>query len=147
MALIANVSFSKKIPVEGEQFSSQGYSLTLQTEISETDPAAIQARLHQTFELVKNQVETELANGNGRPKPETHDRRRDPGATNPNSPPKASNRQVKFITDLFTQGGGQISELNARIRQEYNVQGLYELDRKQASALVDQLKREMRKAA
>ena len=31
MALIANVSFSKKIPVEGEQFSSQGYSLTLQT--------------------------------------------------------------------------------------------------------------------
>jgi len=147
MALIANVSFSKKIPVEGEQFSSQGYSLTLQTEIAESDPAAIQARLHETFDLVKTQVETELANGNGRPKQEPQDRRRGPGGTSPNSPPKASNRQIKFATDLWTAGGGQISDLNARIHQDYGVQGLYELDKKQASDLLDQLQQECKKAA
>ncbi len=147
MALIANVSFSKKIPVEGEQYSSQGYSLTLQTEIAESDPAAIQARLHDTFELVKHQVETELANGNGKAKEVSYDRRRDAGATSPNSAAKASNRQIKYLTDLWTQGGGQISDLNARISDEFGVQGIYELDRKQASALLDQLKQECRKAA
>lgn len=147
MALIANVSFSKKIPVEGEQFSSQGYSLTLQTEIAETDPAAIQARLHETFELVKNQVEQELANGNGKPQEEAYDRRRDPGATTPNSPAKASNKQVKYVTDLWTQGGGSVADLNARIREQFGCDGLYDLDRKQASQLLDELKRETRKAA
>ena len=147
MALIANVSFSKKIPVEGEQFSSQGYSLTLQTEIAESDPVAIQARLHETFELVKTQVETELANWNGKPPAETYDRRRDPGATSPNSPAKASNRQVKYLTDLWTQDGGTVADLNARIREEFGVSGLYDLDRKQASRLLDELKRETRKAA
>jgi len=148
MALIANVSFSKKIPVEGEQFSSQGYSLTLQTEIAESDPAAIQERLHKTFELVKHQVESELANGNGKPKQEKHDRRRDSGGSSPNSPAKASNAQIKYLTDLWTQGGGQVSDLNARIRDEFGVDGgLYDISRKQASTLLDQLQHECRKAA
>jgi len=147
MALIANVSFSKKIPVEGEQFSSQGYSLTLQTEIGENEPAAIQTRLHETFELVKSQVEHELANGNGKPKEVPYDRQRDSGVTSPNSAAKASNRQIKYIIDLWTQGGGQISELNALIHREYAVEGLYELDKRQASSLLDQLKKETRKAA
>jgi hypothetical protein len=150
MALIANVSFSKKVPVEGQQFSSQGYSLSLQTEITETEPAAIQTKLHQTFELVKSQVEHELANGNGNGKP-----KQESGHT-PTQPPvyhrkadtaKASNRQIKYLTDLWTQGGGQISDLNARIRQDYGVQGMYELDKKQASDLLDQLQKESKKAA
>ena len=143
MALIANVSFSKKIPVEGEQFSSQGYSLTLQTEIAETDPAAIRARLHETFELVRTQVEHELANGNGHtgePKTGAPDRR-------PNAPAKASNKQIKYVTDLWTQGGGSVSDLNARIREQFGCDGLYDLDRKQASQLLDELKQETRKAA
>jgi len=147
MALIANVSFSKKIPVEGEQLSSQGYSLTLQTEISVTEPAAIQARLHETFELVKHQVETELANGNGKSPQESYERRHDAGTARPNSSAKASNRQIKYLTDLWTQAGGAVSDLNARIREDYGIQGVYELDRKQASSLLDQLKNESRKAA
>lgn len=147
MALIANVSFSKKIPVEGQQFSSQGYSLSLQTEIAESDPAAIQARLHNTFELVKSQVELELARGNGKPAEEPYDRRRDAGGTSPNAPAKASNKQIKFLTDLWTQNGGPINELNARIQNQFGVQGLYDLTRKQASSLLDQLQQENRRAA
>lgn len=146
MALVADVTFSKKVPGD-TQFSSQGFSLTLRTEVVESEPAAIQARLHETFELVKNQVEHELANGNGKPKEIPYERRREPGGTSPNSPAKASNRQIKYLTDLWTQGGGQIGDLNARIRDEFHVDGLYELDRKQASALLDQLKQECRKAA
>ena len=146
--LKAIVNYSKKVPAE-EQYSSQGYSLSLETELPETDPAAIQARLSATFALVRDQVEHELANGNGATK------RPDDGHTPTQAPvyrraknaAKASNAQVKYVTDLWTAGGGPISDLNARIRQDYGVQGLYDLDKKQASDLLNQLKKETKKAA
>jgi len=138
MAIIANVTFSKKVPAETE-YSSQGYSLSLQTEIVETDAAAIQARLHQTFALVKNQVEHELANGNGKQSGPA-----DPGANSVPMPParsgaKASNKQIKFLTDLATQRGISLADLNADIRQRFGVDNLYSLERKQASTLLDEM--------
>lgn len=141
--LKAIVSYSKKVPAE-TQFSSEGYSLSLETEIPETDPSSIQARLRDTFQLVKTSVEQELANGNGRPQAS---RPHPPTSSGPSDRTKASNRQVKYVTDLWTQAGGQVSDLNARIRKDYGVAGLYDLDKKQASDLVDQLKKETRKAA
>lgn len=137
--LKAIVNYSKKVPVEGQEYSSQGYSLSLETEVPETDPRAIQSRLHDTFELVKSSVEQELANGNGtRPGP------RDPGANEAPRPPargtgKASNRQIKFLTDLATQRGIGIGELNAEIRKRFGVAGLYDLSRRDASLLLDEL--------
>jgi hypothetical protein len=143
MAIIANVTFSKKIPVPDSEYSSQGYSLSLQTEIPESDPAAIQARLHQTFELVKSQVEYELANGNGAAAQVTQ--------SSPKQADKrdtaASNAQIRYLTDLWTQGGGQLSALNARVRDEFGIDGLYELTKRQASGLLDKLKLESKKAA
>lgn len=141
--LKAVVSYSKKLPVPDSDYSSQGYHLSLETEIAETEPTAIQARLHDTFELVKSSVEQELANG------------KKPAETSPAQPAQrrsknaeqASNAQIKYVTDLWTQGGGQVSDLNGRIRQDYGVQGLYELTKKQASDLLDQLKKETKKAA
>jgi hypothetical protein len=139
MALIANVSFSKKIPVEGEQYSSQGYSLSLQTEITESEPAAIHAKLHQTFELVKSQVEHELANGNGRrPGPA------DPGSNTvempaPRNSGKASTKQIKYLVDILSQRGIAVSEFNADIAQRFGVGGVYELSKAQASKCIDEL--------
>jgi hypothetical protein len=145
MAIIANVTFSKKIPVPDSEYSSQGYSLSLQTEIPESDPAAIQARLHQTFELVKSQVEYELANGNNNglapQATPTVPRQADKRDT------AASNAQIRYLTDLWTQGGGQLSALNARVRDEFGIDGLYELTKRQASSLLDKLKQETKKAA
>ena len=145
--LKAICSFSKKIPVPDSEYSSQGYSLSLETEIPETDPRAIQARLHDTFELVKSSVEQELASGNG-----THPGLGDPGSNTVPMPPahgsgKASNKQVKFITDLAGRQGIALSDLNARIRERFGVDGLYDLDKKQASAVLDQLKGVEKKAA
>jgi len=148
MAIIATVSFSKKIPVPDSEYSSQGYSLSLQTEIPESDAAEIRRRLSATYELVRTQVEHELqSNGGGAPNGETFERRREAGGTSPNSAPKASNRQIKYITDLWTQGGGSVSDLNARIREEFGVDGLFDLDKRQASQWLDQQKRESKKAA
>ncbi len=148
--LKANVSYSKKVPVDGLDFSSQGYSLTLETEIPETDGRAIQARLHETFEMVKATVENELANGNGKPNGQAQgDTRPEPESPAQESGNgfkrsgqtggKASNKQLKFITDLATQRGISIADLNANIREQFRVDGLYELSRKDASALLDSL--------
>lgn len=147
MALIANVSFSKKVPVDGQDYSSQGYSLSLQTEIAESDPAAIQARLHATFELVKHQVESELANRSGKQTGLVH-----PGANTTPQPlartgNKASAKQVAYLTKLATQlHGMSLSDLHTEIQQRFGVSGLYDLDRKQASSLIDELAQQ-RKAA
>ena len=135
--LKAIVSYSKKIPVPDSEYSSQGYSLSLETEISENEPGKIQDRLHQTFELVKTTVENELANGHAQ-----HQGLGDPGS---NTVPartngKASNKQVKFITDLAGRQGLGLSDLNARIREQFGVDGLYDLDKKQASQVLDGLK-------
>ena len=147
--LKACVSYSKKVPVDGLDYSSQGYSLTLETEIPESDPVAIQARLHDTFELVKNQVEQELTNGHGTKPAAPTQTRPQPTVVKGKSaaPDRASNKQIKFLTDLWTQAGGTVADLNARIREQFNVGGLYELSRKQASSLLDELQGEVRKAA
>ncbi len=149
--LKANVSYSKKVPVDGLEYSSQGYSLTLETEIPETDGRAIQARLHETFEMVKATVENELANGNGKPQAAVANNTQPAADTPPATQPKASgfdrrpqagkasNKQLKFITDLATQRGISIADLNADIRKQFRVDGLYELSRKDASALLDSL--------
>ena len=142
--LKAIVSYSKKIPVPDSESASrapswtpsQGYSLSLEIEIPDTDPAAIQARLHETFELVKSSVEHELANGNGHAaKPAEPAGTRAGGAGSD----KASNKQIKFITDLATQRGMSLSDLNGDVQKRYDVAGLYDLSRKQASALLDEL--------
>jgi len=147
--LKACVSYSKKVPVDGLDYSSQGYSLTLETEIPESDPGAIQSRLHATFELVKSSVEIELANGHNRQPAPTPQPRQQPTVVKGRgtAPDRASNKQVKYLTDLWTQAGGKVADLNARIREQFQVDGLYELNRKQASTLLDELQGEIRKAA
>jgi hypothetical protein len=130
--LKAIVSYSKKIPVPDSQFSSQSYSVSLETEITATDAAAIQGKLHETFELVKSQVESELAHG-GAHAERPADRSAPSGKVE-----KASNKQIKFITDLATQKMS-LAELNEDVRKRFNVGGIYDLSRKQASQLLDEL--------
>ena len=144
--LKAIVSYSKKIPVPDSEYSSQGYSLSLETEVPESDPAAIQARLHQTFDMVKTSVEQELANGNGQaraPAPPQAAPTRTPARTGE----KASNKQIKFLTDLATQRGQSLSDLNADVQRRFGVDGIYDLTRRDASLLLDELNGSQRKAA
>ena len=145
--LKAIVSYSKKIPVPDSEYSSQGYSLSLETELPETDLAAIRTRLSETFNLVRSQVENELSNVSGK----------NPGLGDPGSNEvplaaahnngHATNRQLKFITDLATRQGIALSDLNGRIRERFGLDGLYDLDKKQASTVLDLLKGVQKKAA
>ena len=53
---------------------------------------------------------------------------------------KASNKQVKFILDLAKGKGLSLSALNTRVQEKFKVDSVYELARKDASRLVDELK-------
>ena len=56
-----NAAFSKKIPVPGEDFSSQSFHASIECECADALTAEqLQAKIHDTFALVKDAVEAEL---------------------------------------------------------------------------------------
>lgn len=134
-----NAAFNKKIPVAGEQFSSQSFHCAIEVELSDAaTPEQLQAKIHDTFALVRDAVESEL---HGKPAAKS-----EPAAQTAKGEPakpdnaKASNKQVKFILDLANGKGLKLSALNARVQDRFKVESVYELTRKDASKLVDELK-------
>lgn len=140
-----NASYAKKIPVEGQEFSSQSFHASVELELSDSlAPEELRHRIHDTFTLVRQSVEAEL---NGKqpaaglpaaPTPIPVAQATKPAATT-QPVGKASNKQIKFIMDLVTQAGFTLSQLNEQVQRLYGVPTLYDLNRKQASALLDSL--------
>ena len=55
-----NASYSKKVPA-GEEYSSQSYHASVEVELPDgLTQEQLQARIHETFDLVRNSVEAEL---------------------------------------------------------------------------------------
>lgn len=143
-----NSSYSKKVPVPGQEFSSQQYHASVEVELSDGLKAEeIKERMRRVFQMVREAVETEL-NGEGKqqntqqsdsPKP-SEDSGGNGSNGKSNGRRKATNKQIKFITDLAGQKKIAVSDLNADIRKRFNVDGLYDLTSWQASQLLDSLK-------
>ncbi len=140
-------SYSKKVPTD-QQYSSQQFHASVEVELSDAlSPEDLQDRIRQTFDLVKSSVETEI-NGNGTSAKEAPASRNNggrstspTGSANGNGHGKASNAQIKYITSLATEQDIRLSALNDYCREHFRVDSLYELTKKDASALVDALKR------
>ena len=149
-----STSYSKKLPVNGQDFSSQGFHASVELELSDSlTPEQIRAKIHDSAELLRKAVDDELqgtaagqaADPAGQPAfggQRTQQQQPQAGER------KASNKQVKYITDLAAERKIQISDLNADIRKRFNVEGLYDLTSKQASLLLDEMNgRQQRRAA
>ena len=55
-----NASYSKKVPA-GEEYSSQSFHASVEVELPDgLTQDQLQARIHETFDLVRNSVEAEL---------------------------------------------------------------------------------------
>ena len=133
-----NASFSKKVPA-AEQFSSQSYHCSVEVELSDAaTPEQLQVKIHDTFALVRDAVESEL-HGKPAAKPEPAARTAKPEPAKPDTA-KASNKQVKYLLDLAKGKGLTLSALNARVQDRFKVETVYDLARKDASKLVDELK-------
>ena len=133
-----NASYSKKVPTS-EQFSSQSYHCSVEVELSDAaTPEQLQAKIHDTFALVRDAVESEL-HGKPAAKPEPAAQSAKPEPAKPDTA-KASNKQVKYLLDLAKGKGLTLTALNARVQDRFKVETVYELARKDASKLVDELK-------
>jgi septal ring-binding cell division protein DamX len=134
-----NAAYSKKVPTS-EQYSSQSYHCSVEVELSDAaSPEQLQAKIHDTFALVRDAVESEL-HGKPATKAESAAQPAKAEPQRPDATAKASNKQVKFILDLAKGKGLSLSVLNARVQDKFKVESVYELARKDASRLVDELK-------
>ena len=135
-----NAAFNKKIPVTGEQYSSQSYHCSVEVELSDAaSPEQLQAKIAETFALVRDAVESEL---HGKPAAKA-EATAQPAKSEPQTaeaPAKATNKQVRFILDLAKAKGLGISDVNGQAQKKFGVESVYSLDRKQASRFVDELK-------
>ena len=134
-----NASYSKKIPVPGEEYSSQSFHASIECECADAlTTEQLQEKIHATFDLVKTAVESEL-HGKPAAKPE-------PAAQTAHAEPakpdtaKASNKQVKYLLDLAKGKGLTLTALNARVKDRFKVETVYDLARRDASKFVDELK-------
>ena len=147
-----NASYSKKVPVQGEEYSSQSYHASVEVELSDKlDASDIQAKIHETFALVRDAVESELhgavktatsapAQPAGQPAMRVLPPQRTESTGGDRASAKASNNQIKYILDLAKAQGLRLTDVNSRVQQQFGVGSVYALDRKSASRFVDELK-------
>ena len=117
-----NASFSKKVPAE-QEYSSQSFHASIEVELPDgLTEFQLRERIHSTFVMVRETVETELneLSGGGVSQP-------------PAQIEYASNKQVKYLLDLARQNKFSIRDLLGR----YNVRDAQQLTRQQCSQLID----------
>ena len=129
-------AYGKKVPTT-QPYSSQQFHASVEIELSDAlSPGQLQARIHQTFALVRQTVETEIQGG-------AADSGRTPAPPSPEDSPtgtgKASNAQLKYLTTLATAQGLRLRTLNAYCHNHYQRESIYDLSKPQASRLVDLL--------
>ena len=137
-----NASYSKKVPVDGQDYSSQSYHASVEIELPDgLAPEELSGRIHETFELVRTSVEQELHNGSvATPTPAGRAPEAGPaqkGKGNPGT--RASAKQVRFLTDLAVRRGMDLNTLNAEVQRRFAAVDVSLLSRQQASQFIDLL--------
>jgi len=142
------VTYTKKVPGP-EQYSSQGYHVGIETEVSDDavkDPQGMRERLASMFQEARRSIEEEIANDRStQPHQEVHPRF--PSNGNNDRPVVRDNgelispKQMNFLLSLSSrQHGMTVEQLNAYAGQEVGIDNVRELTKKQASALIECLK-------
>ena len=131
-----NASYSKKVPAE-EEYSSKSFHASIECELPSGQTAAqLKQKIHETFQLVESAVEAEIATPTLRmvkPSPTAQ-------ATAHTEDNKATNKQIQYIIRLAESAGQGLQDLNVVAQRQFHTESIYQLNRKDASALVDQLK-------
>ena len=145
-----NASYSKKVPAE-QEYSSKSYHASIECEMPSGQTAAqLKQKIHDTFKLVESAVEAEIAGEipscASRPQEASQSRPRIHKPRAQNSPGNsagsntATNSQIQYIVGLAEKAGQGLPELNTIAQTQFGAESIYQLNRKDASALVDQLK-------
>ena len=140
-----NASYSKKVPADTE-YSSQSYHASVEVELPDgLTPEQLNARIHETFALVRDSVESELHGESVNAGQMTDVQQLPIQPAQPQNKPAygkksttdapASPKQIKFLLDLARQNGYTIEQLKAK----FGVSVLEELSRTQCSRAIDLL--------
>jgi hypothetical protein len=131
-----NASYSKKVPAD-QDYSSKSFLACVEVELPTGASAKeLQQKIHETFRLVEESVEAEIAGTVNIGSAEQHQRHQ--GKSEPYIP--ASNKQVKYILDLGKAKDMTLAALNAEVSRLYQVDSIYNLAKADASRYVDVLK-------
>ena len=141
-----STAFMKKVPVQGQEFSSQSFHASIELELSDSlTPEQIGEKIHRTGEFLRNAVDKEL---DGTAGDAGKGATAFPGTQPQGNERKASNKQIKYLTDLAAERKITLTDLNADIHRRFGVENVYDLSAKQASALLDEMNgKERRRAA
>jgi hypothetical protein len=137
-------SYSKKVPVQGQDYSSQSYHASVEVEIPDgLNQEQLDGRIHDTFALVKDSVETELGAG------DRHVRRFEPVGNGNRAPTRqgnggksnqaASGKQVGYLRDIAVRQGMTSEQLDDEANRMFGVAGIGSLTRQEASQMIDTL--------
>ena len=146
-----NASFSKKVPAD-EEYSSKSYHASVEVELPDgLSGEQLRGRIHETFQLVRDSVESELRNGttgtsangatNGAFTNATNGSHNGNHTTTNNisrtrridEGEPASNKQIKYLLDLC---GESCTDVQSLLRS-VNVESVYKLTKAQCSQLID----------
>ena len=148
-----NASYSKKIPADTE-YSSQSYHASVEVELPDgLTPEQLNTKIHETFALVRDSVETEL-HENTLPQavqptqapfpqsqlgqygtPTQNAAKPAYGKNGKSSDTPASPKQIKYLLDIARQIGYTVEQLKAK----FNVPALESLTKTQCSRAIDEL--------
>ncbi len=137
-------SYSKKVPVAGQDYSSQSYHASVEVEIPDgLNQEQLDARIHDTFALVKDSVETELGAG------DRHVRRFEPVGNGNRAPSRqgnggksnqtASGKQIGYLRDIAVRQGLTSEQLDDEANRMFGAAGIGSLTRQEASQMIDTL--------
>ena len=140
-----NASYSKKVPADTE-YSSQSYHASVEVELPDgLTPEQLNARIHETFAMVRDSVEAELHGEGGNagqmvdapqlPIQPAQQQNKSAYGKKPTTDSPASPKQIKFLLDLARQNGYTVDQLKAK----FNVSQLEDLSRTQCSRAIDTL--------
>lgn len=143
-----NASYSKKVPVEDQEYSSQSFHCSVDVEIPDgLTPDQLQAKIHSTFELVRDSVEAELHNGHAVHAPEpsraampieqARPASAGDGPSRSSTSSRASGKQIKFLTDLALRKQLDVRALNDEAHRLFGVECVEDLASKEASQMID----------
>ena len=145
-----NASFSKKVPVPGQDYSSKGYSAEISIELPDNlNQQQLQERIHNTFALVEASVEAELQNGGAVPVSQTSTQiqmKQVPQRRTIHPRQKSgaiSAKQLKYVNDLIREYKFDPTYF----LQEVGLNSVYELSKVQSSQLIDLIKNSQKNVA
>ena len=117
-----NASYSKKVPAEGE-YSSQSYHASIEVELPDgLNQEQLQNRIHETFAMVRESVETELHGIHVKAEPANQNT----AAKQPQNGTPASPKQIKYLLDL----GRNLGWTPQQIAAKCNVADVHNLTRR-----------------